>query len=68
MLKKKSDVARQQRRKLRPELKAKVALAALRENQTLAQLCAEFKVHSTHRIGSDSSLSMQWRLCQRAQR
>jgi transposase len=47
MLKKKSSVAMQQRRKLSPEFKAKVALAALREDRTLAQLCAEFKVHST---------------------
>jgi len=47
MLKKKSSVAKQQRRKLSPEFKVKVALAALRDDQTLAQLCAEFKVHST---------------------
>jgi len=47
MLKKKSSVAKQQRRKLSAEFKAKVALAALREDKTLAQLCAEFQVHST---------------------
>ena len=47
MLKKKSSVAKQQRRKLSPEFKAQVALAALRDDQTLAQLCAEFKEHST---------------------
>jgi transposase len=47
MLKKKSSVAKPQRRKLSPEFKAKVALAALKEDRTLADLCAEFKVHST---------------------
>ena len=47
MLKKKSSVAKQQRRKLSPEFKAKVALAALRDDKTLAQLCAEFQVRST---------------------
>lgn len=47
MLKQKSSVAKQQRRKLSAEFKAKVALAALREDRTLADICAEFKVHST---------------------
>jgi transposase len=47
MLKKKSSVAKPQRRKLSPEFKCKVALAALKEDRTLADLCAEFKVHST---------------------
>ena len=47
MLKKKSSVAKKQRRKLSAEFKAKVALAALREDKTLAQLYAEFQVHST---------------------
>ena len=47
MFKKKSSVAKKQRRKLSAEFKAKVALAALREDKTLAQLCAEFQVHST---------------------
>ena len=47
MLKKKSSVAKKQRRKLSAEFKAKVALAAFREDKTLAQLCAEFQVHST---------------------
>jgi transposase len=47
MLKKKSSVAKQQRRKLSAEFKAKVALAALKEDRTLADLCAEFQVHST---------------------
>ena len=47
MLKKKASVAKKQRRKLSAEFKAKVALAALREDKSLAQLCAEFQVHST---------------------
>ena len=47
MLKKKAAVAKQQRRKLSAEFKVKVALTALRDDKTLAQLCAEFKVHST---------------------
>lgn len=47
MLKKKSSVAKKQRPKLSVEFKAKVALAALRDDKTLAQLCAEFQVHST---------------------
>ena len=47
MLKKKSDIAKKQRRKLSAEFKVRVALAALREDKTLAQLCAEFQVHST---------------------
>ena len=51
MLEKKSAVAKLQRRKLSPECKAQVALAALRDDQTLAQLCAEFKVHSTQISG-----------------
>ncbi len=47
MLKKKAAVAKKQRRKLSAEFKAKVALAALREDKTMAQLYAEFQVHST---------------------
>ena len=44
---KKSAVAWEQRRKSSTEFKAKVALAALCQDKTLAQLCAEFQVHST---------------------
>ena len=45
MVKKKTQVAKQQRRKLTAEFKAKVALAALREDKTMAELCAHYSVH-----------------------
>ena len=37
--------ARRTRRTHSPEFKAKVALAALREDKTLAQLCKQFELH-----------------------
>ena len=44
-LKKKTTVARRIRRTHTPEFKARVALAALREDKTMAQLCQEFDLH-----------------------
>ncbi len=45
-LKKKTTVARRVRRTHTPEFKARVALAALREDKTMAQLCQEFELHA----------------------
>ena len=45
-LKKKATMARRVRRTHTPEFKARVALAALREDKTLAQLCEEFDLHA----------------------
>jgi transposase len=44
MVKKKAS-ARRTRRTHNPAFKAKVALAALREDRTLAQLCEQFELH-----------------------
>ena len=43
---KKPTAAKRQRHKLTAEFKAKVALAALREDKTMAELCAQFQAHS----------------------
>jgi transposase len=45
-LKKKAAMARRVRRTHTPEFKARVALAALRDDKTLAQLCEEFDLHA----------------------
>lgn len=41
---------RRTRRVFSAEFKAKVALAALREDKTLAELCQQFELHSTQII------------------
>ena len=41
---------RRSRRVFSAEFKAKVALAALREDKTMAQLCQEFELHPTQVI------------------
>ena len=47
MVKKKANVAKQHRRKLSPAFKAEVALAALRDDQTMASLCKHYKLSAT---------------------
>ena len=45
-LKKKANVARRVRRTHSAEFKARVALAAMREDRTMAELCQEFDLHT----------------------
>jgi transposase len=45
-LRKKASVARRARRQHAGAFKAQVALAALREDKTMAQLCEEFDLHA----------------------
>ncbi len=53
-LKKKAGVAERVRRHHTGAFKAQVALAALREDKTMAQLCQEFDLHA--KIGQLTSL------------
>ena len=46
-LKKKANVARRVRRTQSAEFKARVALAALREDRTMTELCLKFDLHVT---------------------
>ena len=46
-LKKKANVARRVRRTQSAEFKASVALAALREDRTMTELCLKFNLHVT---------------------
>ena len=45
-LRKKANVARRVRRQHTGAFKARVALAALREDKTMTQLCEEFDLHA----------------------
>ena len=49
-LKKKAAVARRIRRMHSPEFKARIALEALRETKTMAQLCQEHDLHANQII------------------
>lgn len=48
MVKKKLQVAQQRRSNLVAEFKAKIALAALREDKTTPKRCTQYSVHSNH--------------------
>jgi transposase-like protein len=50
-LKKKATVARRVRRTHNPEFKACMALAALRKDKTMAQLCQDFELHANQIAG-----------------
>ncbi|MFM8624355.1 MAG: hypothetical protein ACKOCZ_07585 [Betaproteobacteria bacterium] len=45
----KKSSGRRSRRSHSPAFKTKVALAALREDKTMAELCKEFELHPTQR-------------------
>ncbi len=52
---------RRPRRTFSPEFRAKVALAALKGDKTVAELAEHFELHPTR---SSSSVSMRWRAWQ----
>ena len=54
-LRKKATVARRVRRQHTGAFKAQVALAALREDRTMAQLCQEFDLHANQSLNGSAN-------------
>ena len=59
----KKSSGRRSRRSHSPAFKAKVALAALREDKTMAELCKEFELHPTQIMIGSVNCSMGRRAC-----
>ena len=56
-LKKKAGVAKRVRRQHTGAFKAQVALAALREDKTMTQLCQEFDLHANQIVRANTNLT-----------